>query len=259
MHRLARLARDDVHEVVDDVGAVDFVGVELAFDRVEACAELVGGGQVDGVLEEADVRHVRGALVFEPEGDLRVDFPVEVEACDNDYRFITGMCRDFPDAKLLESNPLAYDSSPNFIGYVKQYNGLSLWQKIRLRGATLILFSRFLQRATPRVWTTDERMLKVLGYIHYHICDDIDIDALASVACITKSYLIRLFKQEFGISPLRYINRKKMEKSQMLLLTSNQPVKDVAYALGFNDHSYYIRQFKKIVGMTPLEYRQNMR
>lgn len=186
------------------------------------------------------------------------DFPVEVEACDNDYRFITGMCRDFPDAKLLESNPLAYDSSPNFIGYVKQYNALSLWQKIRLRGATLILFSRFLQRATPRVWTTDERMLKVLGYIHYHICDDIDIDALASVACITKSYLIRLFKQEFGISPLRYINRKKMEKSQMLL-TSNQPVKDVAYALGFNDHSYYIRQFKKIVGMTPLEYRQNMR
>ena len=47
--------------------------------------------------------------------------------------------------------------------------------------------------------------------------------------------------------------------SQLVLLTTNQPVKDVAYTMGFNDYSYFIRLFKKIVCMTPGEYRQSMR
>ena len=39
------------------------------------------------------------------------------------------------------------------------------------------------------------------------------------------------------------------------LLTEDVAVKEVAYTLGFNDHSYFIRLFKKITGRTPQEYR----
>lgn len=99
----------------------------------------------------------------------------------------------------------------------------------------------------------------MLSFINQHIYEDIDIDRLADMACINKYYLIRLFKQECGMSPMRYINKKKIECSQLLLLTSNKPVKEVAYATGFNDQSYFIRLFKKLVGATPLEYRQTMR
>ena len=58
---------------------------------------------------------------------------------------------------------------------------------------------------------------------------------------------------------MRYINKKKIESGQLLLLTSDKPVKEIAYTLGFNDHSYFIRLFKKLVGVTPLEYRLSMR
>jgi len=187
------------------------------------------------------------------------DFPIEVEATDVCRSLFEQMSIDYPDAQVPESNPQTYDNTASFTDYVRRYNRLPLWQKMRLRGSMLLLFSHFLQHATPRMWTTDERMTKVLAYANKHILEDIDIDHLASVACITKYYLIRRFKQEFGMSPMRYIIKKKMERSQLLLLTSDKTVKEVAYAIGFSDHSYFIRQFKKIVGTTPLAYRQTRR
>lgn len=185
--------------------------------------------------------------------------PFEVEATELERQLFQEMCSNHPEAQLPESNPQVYDTNTSFADYAKRYNALSLWQKMRLRGIMLMLFARFMQQATPRVWTTDERMTKVLAYIHNHLYDDIDIDTLANIACISKPYLIRLFTQEFGQSPLHYINLKKIENSQLVLLTSDLPVKAVAYTMGFNDYSYFIRLFKKIVGITPGEYRLSLR
>ena len=112
-----------------------------------------------------------------------------------------------------------------------------------------------MQEATEKVWAKDERMANVLSHIHGNIYEDINIDDLAALVCVTKPYFIRIFKQHFGMSPLQYINHKKMERAQLLLLTEDMTVKEVAFALGFNDHSYFIRLFKKITGRTPQEYR----
>jgi AraC-like DNA-binding protein len=187
------------------------------------------------------------------------DFPAEVGADDLDYQLFDEMCHAHPEASLPESNPQAYDNTTSFTDYAKRYNALTLGQKMRLRGAMLVLFSKFMQVATPKVWATDERMKEVLTYIQDHLYDNIDVDVLASIACVNKCYFIRLFKREVGVSPLRYINQKKTEKAQLLLLTADMPVKEVAYELGFFDLSYFIRLFKKKVGMTPQEYRASMR
>lgn len=187
------------------------------------------------------------------------DFPTEVAANPLDYSIFEAMCNEHPEAALPESDPQAYDNTSNFIAYAARYNALPIGQKMWLRGAMLMLFAKFLRQATPKVWTTDKRMLKVLTYVHHHLCDDPNLDTLASMACLTKSYLIRLFDRDLGMSPLRYINKKRIERSQLLLLTENMSVKEVAYALGFTDQSYFIRLFKKSVGLTPQEYRSSMR
>lgn len=187
------------------------------------------------------------------------DFPTEVKAEERDNEIFETLCRLHPDAELPASNPEMYDNRSNFTDYVRRYNELPLYDKMQLRGCILILFSRFMRCARPRIWTKDERMAKVLKYVHDNIYDDIDIDNLASIACVTKPYLIRLFSKNFGISPLQYINKKKMEKAQLLLITGDLPIKELAYELGYNDHSYFIRLFKKIIGSTPMEYRMTMR
>ena len=54
---------------------------------------------------------------------------------------------------------------------------------------------------------------------------------------------------------LKYINRKKIEKAQLILITDDMSIKNVALNLAFEDYSYFNRLFKKITGITPQEYR----
>lgn len=187
------------------------------------------------------------------------DFPTEVCAGEGDEEMMARMVAAHPEAKLPESDPRSYDNVGVFTDYVKRYGALPLWEKMRLRGATLLLFSRFLEQATPKVWTNDERMAKVLAHVHGHLDESISVETLAEVACVTKSYLIRLFGQEFGMPPLQYVNRKKVERAQLLLMTEDWSIKEVAWRLGFNDHSYFIRLFHKMTGITPQEYRNQVR
>lgn len=187
------------------------------------------------------------------------DFPQEVEAKENDEQLFALMCELHPEATLPASDPSSYDNNTKFTDYVHRYTKMPLYEKMELRGIILMLFSRFMQYAQPRLWTRDERMNKALKYIHANMYDDINIEVLASHVCMTKSYLIRLFKRNLGIPPLQYINQKKVERAQLLLITEDVSVKEIAYTLGFNDHSYFIRLFKKISGATPQEYRNRMR
>ena len=211
--------------------------------------------ECDGVFEHYYL-HVYEGVRNETDVMEMYDFPTEVKAEDGDMELMARMCMRHPEARLPESNPETYDNVGVFTDYVKRYQAMELWEKMELRGATLTLFSRFIRRARLREWVGDERMRRVLTYVHQHICEDISIDTLAELACVTKPYLIRIFKKELGSSPLQYVNQKKVERAQLLLLTEDCTVKEVAWQLGFTDHSYFIRMFRKTAGTTPQGYRQ---
>lgn len=187
------------------------------------------------------------------------ELPAEVEGSGGAADLFEHLCNRLPDARLPHSDPNSYDTSTQTFDYVQRYRDMALWEKMELRGAMLMIVSRFIRQARPRVWTKDERLKRVLEYIHSHISDAIAVDQLAGVACITKPYLIRLFKHDFGFSPIQYINRKKVERAQLLLFTTDKTVKEVAYMLGFSEENYFIRLFRKLTGTTPQEYRRSLR
>lgn len=187
------------------------------------------------------------------------DLPTEVTPDNHIDMLFSYMCERQPEARLPQSDPKSYDTSAQTSDYMQRYRDMPFGEKMEMRGAMLMIMSHFMRHAVPRVWTHDERMKRVLEHIHSHLDNDVDLDELADVACITKPYLIRLFKREFGTSPIQYINRKKVERAQLLLFTSNMAVKEVAYTLGYNDHSYFIRLFHKLTGLTPLEYRTRLK
>ena len=187
------------------------------------------------------------------------ELPTEVTAGQHIGQLFEDMCNQHPDTRLPESDPSSYDTSAQTSDSVERYRSMALWEKMELRGAMLMIMSHFIREARPQGWTFDERMRQVLNHIHEHITEDITVEQLANVACVTKTYFIRLFKQEFGISPVQYINKKKVERAQQLLYTTNNSVKEVAYRLGISDHSYFIRLFRKVAGITPQEYRKKLR
>ena len=68
-------------------------------------------------------------------------------------------------------------------------------------------------------------------------------------------YYIYIFSPSF--KKKKYgINQKKIEKAQLILITEDIPVKNIAYLLAYEDHSYFNRLFKKITDVTPQQYRE---
>lgn len=184
------------------------------------------------------------------------EFPSEVKADAVYESLFAAACQAYPDAGLPASNPISYDNDSRLYAYIDKYSSLALHERMALRGFSLMLVARFLAEGEPRLWTKDERIMRIIHYINDHLCEPIEMDELADVACVTKSYLIRLFTKTLGVSPIRYVKRKKIERAQLMLMTEHIHVKEVAFRLGFDDHSYFIRLFKKVTGLTPNDYRQ---
>lgn len=85
-----------------------------------------------------------------------------------------------------------------------------------------------------------------------------DIDALASRAGYSKYHFIRRFKQVAGVSPWDYLLRKRIDKAKELLAGGRMPVREVAYAVGFQDPDYFSKIFHRRAGMTPLQFRKGV-
>lgn len=74
---------------------------------------------------------------------------------------------------------------------------------------------------------------------------------------ISQNYLIQLFREKYGLTPVKYLNRLRIEKSLDLLSNTSINIIDIALCSGFESLSTFYDFFKKQIGMTPKEYRKN--
>ena len=183
------------------------------------------------------------------------EFPIEVKTNTATQLLFENYCELYPQLSLPAMNAEDFDRHPSYYDYAQAYMKMAAYERLQLNGLVEILFSYFLKHSTPKVVATDEPFQKLIDYISSHINEPITVEQLADKACLTKSYLIRAFRKVMGVTPLQYIIRKKIQRAQAMLLSTNAPVHEIASALGFEDTSYFIRIFKKNIGFTPQEYR----
>ncbi len=182
-------------------------------------------------------------------------FPTEIPAGDLELPLIKRLCGINPTMQLPQSDPTSYDNNPTLIKNIIKNKQRTFCDKVESRGIVYQLMARFLKDAQPKAEINDDRIQKVLSYIRKNIYKTIDIDSLATISCLSKDHFIRLFKKEVNNTPLQYINQKKIEKAQLILITDSIPVKNISYLLAYEDHSYFNRLFKKLTGVTPQQYR----
>lgn len=84
-----------------------------------------------------------------------------------------------------------------------------------------------------------------------------DVKELASLARVSESYLRRIFSDELGISPKKYLTALRMARAKTFLAGGHKSVGDVALKCGFASVYSFCRAFKEAVGETPTEYRKN--
>jgi AraC family transcriptional regulator len=101
------------------------------------------------------------------------------------------------------------------------------------------------------------RLRRVLDYINDNLGADIRLVMLATLADVSPDHLGRAFKQAIGLSPHRYVTERRLERAKELLTTSNRPLSEIAYGLGFSSQSHFTTVFRRFLGVTPRAYRDH--
>ncbi len=185
------------------------------------------------------------------------DFPTEIQADMGDVATIERLAALCPGMELSHTDPKAYDNHNSLAKRIELNKRRDISVKIESRGLIYIMLAKFLKNATLKPYCRDERIRDVVRYIRSHLSSHLTIDNLAALIRLSKDHFIRLFRQEMGITPLNYINARRIEAAQLKLATEALSVKSIAYSLGYEDHAYFNRIFKKITGLTPLQYRRS--
>lgn len=98
----------------------------------------------------------------------------------------------------------------------------------------------------------------LIDWIDNHLDSRLDIDTVARRAGYSKWHLQRIFKEHTGQPLGEYIRAKKLQKSIERLAHSNEPILNVAIALGFDSQQSFNRSFKRQYGQAPGVWRRSI-
>jgi AraC family transcriptional regulator len=131
--------------------------------------------------------------------------------------------------------------------------------KACIQQATDLLQARMQQaRGTPVIqgglaaW----QRKRVAAYVEAHMASNIRANDLAQVAHVSLGHFFRTFRLTFGEPPLSYVAKRRVCRSQSLMLSSDAPLAQIALECGLSDQPHFTRVFRKIVGVTPGLWRR---
>ena len=85
----------------------------------------------------------------------------------------------------------------------------------------------------------------------------LDVTALARIAHTSPRHFTRTFRETFGETPHRYLQRRRIERAMFLLRTTDREVTDVCFAVGFASLGSFSRTFRRVVGEPPSGFRRS--
>ena len=114
----------------------------------------------------------------------------------------------------------------------------------------------FARRTRPeeKVFSSDERVEDLLGYINRNLTGDLSVEALSRRMYMSRYYLMRLFKEGTGYTLHRYILNKRLILAQSLI-DQGVPVVRAAHESGFGDYTSFVRAYRKQFGAAPTRRR----
>lgn len=93
------------------------------------------------------------------------------------------------------------------------------------------------------------------AYIDQNYKEAICLADIARATHTNPYYLAHLFKEEIGLSPMKYVALRRMGEAQNLLINTEMSITQIAAHVGYNNSNYFQSVFKRAMGMTPREYR----
>jgi AraC-like DNA-binding protein len=104
-----------------------------------------------------------------------------------------------------------------------------------------------------------DRLRSLFSYLGENCGNEIQVREAARICGMSESHFMSFFKQVTGLSFMRYLNQYRIERSQALLVNSDESMSSISQEMGFCDQSYFGAVFRRLVGMTPAAYRRRYR
>lgn len=156
-------------------------------------------------------------------------------------------------------NPLFFDKSDgevrnamlNFIFYFSKYKNNEYMLLSRLYNIFGHMKIQMKKQQAKSI-----HVERAIDYIYENYNKNISVTDIAEYLGIDRTYLYRLFKEEYNMSPQKYLLNFRLKTAMNKLEGGNMSIADIAYSCGFNDASAFCHQFKKVYKDTPLNYRR---
>jgi transcriptional regulator GlxA family with amidase domain len=102
---------------------------------------------------------------------------------------------------------------------------------------------------------TNRRMLRARDAMDRDYAKPLDVPTLARIAYVSEAHFIRTFRDTFGETPHRYLQRRRVERAMFLLRETDRSVTEISLDVGFSSLGTFSRTFTEIVGDPPTTYR----
>lgn len=99
---------------------------------------------------------------------------------------------------------------------------------------------------------------QIVSYMNQHYADNLQIDTLASMCGLSRTYFITAFRKAIGETPYNYLLNLRMAKARLLLENPQYSIKEIALLCGFQKPNTFSSLFKNYTGMTPTDYKQKL-
>jgi AraC-like DNA-binding protein len=170
-------------------------------------------------------------------------------------KFVVTDMLDLPE-NIVESESLVFSIAPPLMSYLS-FIEKQLENQVnpQLEQAMFNTFVLLLEQQ-DHFRQVDHRIRLAVEYILENIAENLTIETLAKVACLSPTQFKKVFTQQLGLSVTKYVTKERMEKAKALLIHTDYPIQLIAEQVGYADLSAFSRRFSQCYGLSPSAFSQ---
>ena len=99
---------------------------------------------------------------------------------------------------------------------------------------------------------------QIAAYLTDSYLQNVSLDTLCEQFHYSKNHIINLFRQEYRMTPIEYLNEVRLRRAMYLLEVTSHTIEDIAAESGFHNYSHFYRLFCRKTGISPVQWRKNI-
>ena len=103
---------------------------------------------------------------------------------------------------------------------------------------------------------TERQLLRLSAHVGSRLHHEISLAEMADVAGLSRNHFCTAFRLATGLTPYEWLTRERMQEARRRLSDTQEPITEIALAIGYNTPSAFTASFRKIFATTPSSYRR---